>query len=780
MDAEWRKEQERVDRVVRLIDGRISQAEREIGGLKEEVVDIRKHFWEDVTVNTDNFDDLLETYYSIRQQAEVLSQRERSHRLVFKQLSVLRKLKDSPYFGRIDFSEAGSDKTEQIYLGIASLPDEQGGDFLIYDWRAPISSLYYDYPPGPASYETPGGTVSGELKLKRQYIIRRGEIRSMFDTGLTIGDDLLKRVLGQNADGRMRSIVATIQREQNRIIRHDRGRLLIVHGAAGSGKTSAALQRIAYLLYKYRGRLLADQIVLFSPNEMFNSYVSTVLPELGEENMQQTTFQEYLEHRLGRSLKLEDPYDQLEYVLTARGEPGYDARLAGIRFKASQEFFRIILAYRRKLETEGLVFRGFRLKGRTVVSAREIAERFYGADSDVKFSSRIARLVEWLNGRLDETEREEIHQPWVDDEIELLSEEEYRKVRHILRKKRTAGDAAFNEYEQERELLGRLVVRKAMKKLRRAVKTLRFIDMLATYRKLFENPQTLATFAEDVPPPDHWAEICRQTLESLDRGVMLYEDATPFLMLQELVGGFQTNMSVRHVLIDEAQDYSPFQFEFLKRLFPGARMTVLGDFNQAIFSHASGASDFTPLKSLFGEEETDVIELTLSYRSTKQIVEFTRGLVQDGRRIAPFDREGDKPVIAVAATGEERDRKIAALIDELQREGIETIAVITKTAAESRRAHETLSGHVEGLRLVTKETRSFEAGVAVIPSYLAKGVEFDAVIVYDVSADIYGREDERRLLYTVCTRAMHRLHLFSVGRPSPLLSDADPDTCEWA
>ena len=180
--------------------------------------------------------------------------------------------------------------------------------------------MYYDYPPGPAHYETPGGTIEGTIHHKRQYLIRSGVIETMFDTSITIGDDLLQQVLGRSKDLHMKSIVATIQQEQNRIIRHDGHRLLIVQGAAGSGKTSAALQRVAYLLYKHREKLRADQIVLFSPNSMFNSYVSRVLPELGEENMQQTTFQEYLEKRLGRTFDVEDPYSQLEFVLSGTGD----------------------------------------------------------------------------------------------------------------------------------------------------------------------------------------------------------------------------------------------------------------------------------------------------------------------------------------------------------------------------------------------------------------------------------------------------------------------------
>ena len=256
---------------------------------------IRKHFWDEVKVNIDTFDDYLETIIGLRQQAQALSVSQSTHRHASKRLSALRRMQEVPYFGRIDFIEEGTSTAEQIYIGISTLTDTSGENFLIYDWRAPISSVYYDYQPGPAKYATPGGVIHGILEKKWQYLIRGGVIESMFDTSLTIGDEILQQVLGKGTDKHMHNIVATIQQEQNRIIRHDRGRLLIVHGAAGSGKTSAALQRIAYLLYKYRDSLNADQIILFSPNSMFNSYVSNVLPELGEENMQQVTFQEYLD-----------------------------------------------------------------------------------------------------------------------------------------------------------------------------------------------------------------------------------------------------------------------------------------------------------------------------------------------------------------------------------------------------------------------------------------------------------------------------------------------------
>ncbi|SEN71965.1 RNA polymerase recycling motor HelD [Lihuaxuella thermophila] len=775
MNTELRQEQERLDKVMEIITEQVVKLEAETARHREEVIDFRKNFWDDVKVNTDTFDDYLETIISLRQQAQVLSLIQGTHRQAFKRLSTLRRMREVPYFGRIDFTEEGTPITEQIYIGISSLTDPSGENILIYDWRAPVSSVYYDYSPGPAKYVTPGGEIRGMLEKKWQYLIRGGVIRSMFDTSITIGDEILQQVLSKGTDKHMHSIVATIQREQNRIIRHDRGRLLIVHGAAGSGKTSAALQRIAYLLYKYRDKLKADQIILFSPNPMFNSYVSNVLPELGEENMQQVTFQEYLDHRLGNEFELEGPYEQLEYVLTAEGDPSYRTRIASIRFKASKQFFEMITAYRRSLELSGMLFKGIKFKGKPIVTAKQIEEWFYSSDPSLRFHNRLEKLTERLLERLDEVEKLERTKPWVQEEMELLSNEEYYKASAYLRKKRGLKGELFDDDEIEPEALGRLIVRRKLKPLRKWIRKLRFVDFKGLYKQLFADPTQIKKLGMEGKTPGEWADICLLTVKMLDEGKLFYEDATPFLLLKELILGFQTNISIKHVLVDEAQDYSPFQFEFLKRLFPAARMTVLGDFNQAIFAHASEMSDFHTLTSLYGPDETDAITLTTSYRSTKPIVEFTRELVPGGDQIIAFERDGERPVLTQLSNRAELHRCIVSKVADLRNRQYNTIAIICKSAAESIAAYNALS-NMEGIKLVKSSSMEYEQGVVVIPSYLAKGIEFDAVIIYDASAQVYGDESLRRLFYTACTRAMHDLQIYSVGEPSPFLRNVTPES----
>lgn len=776
-DDERRRESSRVDEVVGLIGRKLERLKRDAVGSKAEVVDIRKHFWSDITVNIERGDDRMETEAGIRQQTALLTERERT--LAFAQATIgkLERLVQSPYFGRVDFVERGAAEAERLYIGMASFLDERTQQYWVYDWRAPISSLYYDHAPGPAAYATPSGTVEGTMELKRQFVIKQGKLQLTFDTGVAIGDEMLQQALGGSADTHMRSIVATIQKEQNAIIRDDRGKLLVVQGAAGSGKTSVALQRAAYLLYKHRDSLRADQMVLFSPNGLFNSYVSTVLPELGEANIEQTTLQDYLAFRLDGLLQLEHPYTQLEYALTARELPEYETRMAGIRYKASADFYETLERYCAVLEKRGMRFRDIVFRGRVLVPGARLAEQFYAMDGGIRLHNRIEALQEWLLAELEALAKAERKRKWVEAAIELLDKEDYARAVAQLRRKRRSADESFDDFQQERALLARAVVGKRFKPLRAGVKRKTFIDVPALYAQLFAEPELFAAANGDRPLPADWDAICRQTLLRLEAGELGYEDATPLLVIRELVEGFQTYTHIKYVMVDEGQDYSPLQYRYLKRLFPRAKLTVLGDWNQAIMAHhaaltpnaAEAATDTAPLLALFGESDAGAYRLTKTYRSTQEIVAFTSRILPDGGAIEPFRRSGEQPTITVAESRERLAALIAAEIAALQARGVVSIAVVCKTAAETELACELLQPYVP-LERVTKETSSFAPGTQAMPVYLAKGVEFDAVLLFDGSQETYGRESERRLLYTACTRAMHVLRIFSLGAPSSFFS----------
>lgn len=761
MDAAFQREQQRITEVIQTINNELQQLVGESSQLKNERNDIQKYFWDEVKVNVESFDDYLETMIGLRQETQALAVNQSMHRHANKKSSKLRKMKENPYFGRIDFREDREKKADEIYIGIATLTDEANDEILIYDWRAPISSIYYESEIGPTYYRTPSHEkIAGQLEKKIQYMIRDGQLQTMFDASVTIGDEVLQQVLGQSTDKKMHSIVATIQQEQNKIIRHIGSRLLIVHGSAGSGKTSAALQRVAYLLYKYRESMTADQIILFSPNTMFNSYVSNVLPELGEENMQQVTFQDYLEHRLGDTMTLENPYDQLEFILTAKNQAGYEQRLQAIKYKASPTYFEAMERYFESLSEDGMLFHDLIFNGEVIMTKEALHNQFYSENLGMKLHNRLDLLKESILKRLKDSEKKAIKSDWILDEIELISDDRISKIHQIMAKKKGYRPSEYDEYDLTHRDLAIYLVKKKMNKLRKKVNNVDFIDAHSIYRNLFN------WLEQDRIP--FWSEIRQDTFRKMDADELYYEDATPFLFMQELMKGFQTNRQIRHLLIDEAQDYSAFQFEFLKRLFPAANMTVLGDFNQAIFAHAKDTNDFMSLTSLYGEDETAVVNIQRSYRSTKEIIEFTKGIVPNGESIIAFNRQGKRPVISTHSTEQALHDAISKQIHDYREYGYQSIAVICLSDEECTTAYEALST-IPNIKRVKQSTSEYEIGTVVIPSYLAKGIEFDAVIVYNASSEVYVDDSLRKTFYTVCTRAMHELQIHAIGTVTPLI-----------
>lgn len=759
-------EEARMHHVLEVIEQKTAQLKQKQGNLATDVIDLRKNFWDEIKVNLETFDDRLETALSIKQQAEFLAERELTHHHRDKALQILRKLKDSPYFARVDFTPDDTNETTPIYIGIAGLSNETEDDYLIYDWRAPISSMYYDFSPGPAEYASMEKIISGTMDLKRQFIIRHGELQSMFDTNVAIGDELLKEVLGNNASDKMKNIVATIQKEQNQIIRNVKNNYLIVQGVAGSGKTSVALQRAAYLLYHYKEKLNNDNMLLFSPNPLFSSYIASVLPDLGETSIQQLTFQAYVEKRLGKHLTIESPFSQMEYLLTTEDA----ARKAGIRFKASLAFKEYIDQYAEQLSTGGLVFKNIALRGNVIISKEAIGAYFYSLDHTISIPNRMSMTKDWLLEELAFLEKEERDKDWVKDEAELLDIEDYTEVYHDLQD--NAEDDTFDDFDKELKILTAKIARKYFRKIRAAVSKLKFLHVTALYKKLFDVQADYASL------PEKWDAVCVYTLESLRQKELLYEDTSPYMYLEDKLTRLKTNTQIKHLFIDEAQDYSPFQFFVLQQLFPSARMTILGDIHQAIYMHTLNSA------TLFSGEEvqtdnTEKIELHKSYRSTRQIVDFTRHLLAVDLVIEPFERDAEKPSFVLCMDGQERDAKLRHALSRLVGKEYGTIAVICKTAAESAAMYEQLSPAFD-VQLATEHSYSYDSGIIVLPAYLAKGIEFDAVIIPDASAHNYEKTFEQNLFYTACTRAMHELVLFAVGDKTPFMNRVPADFYTFA
>ncbi|WP_099156715.1 RNA polymerase recycling motor HelD [Virgibacillus ndiopensis] len=752
------EEQQRVDDVIHEIDKKEEKLYSKSSGLKESVIELRKSFWDDVTVNLDEPDDVIETQASIKQQAELLSERERTHGKIGEELNTLKKLKDSPYFGRIDFIEDPGREKEKVYIGISSLMDYDEENFLVYDWRAPISSLYYDYPPGKADYKTIEGTITGEISLKRQFIIRQGLIKGMFDTGVTIGDTLLQQALGNNASTTMKSIVATIQREQNKIIRNERSDLLIVQGVAGSGKTSAALQRIAYLLYRYREELHAENVVLFSPNPLFTSYIANVLPELGETNVRQTTFLDFLEAGIGEDFTIESPFEQMEYVLTELEREGYPIRMDSMDYKSSVDFKYMIDEFVSHLEDGGIRFKSITFRKRILISKEQISDYFYSLDNDISIPNKMEFVRKWLLKEIAVHQKKEKNKDWVMDQVELLAKEDYLKAYYKDQ------EYDVNDSGLEEKILRTEVVKRVFSKIKKRVKRLEFVNVTGTYRNLF---------SEWTPEekPKHWKEICEQTAADLTRKFLTWEDATPYLYFKDSILGGHADRAVRHLFIDEAQDYSAFQFAYIKGIFPYTRMTLLGDINQAIYANTTKENPLIPEEI---QRDHERITLTKSYRSTKQIVEFTKYFAPGKEMIEPFDREGSKPQLVRVENKEKLSKTLVEYVIKLREKGHETIAIICKTLQESERLYHLLQNKVS-VRQIDEETYAFEKGLLVLPVYLAKGIEFDAVIIPDASRSHYAMESDRTLFYTACTRAMHDLIMVTGDEPCTFIGEVQED-----
>ena len=748
IDALQRREEEAyLLKVIQVMDRQMESLRETIGNQQSEIVEMKRNFWDEVTVDND---EMFETYVSIMQQAKDLSNYERIQEHAARLLGKLKKHIQNPYFGRIRFREEGDAEELDVYIGLMSVTDAGRDDHLVYDWRTPIASLFYDYAPGPVQYRTPMGWIEGDMSMKRQYVIQEGRLEAVFDTGIQIGDDMLQSMLKKSADTKMKTIVSTIQREQNRIIRDELHDVLIVQGAAGSGKTSAAMQRIAYLLYKYRDSIRSEQVLLFSPNDLFNDYVSNILPELGEVNMMQTTYQEYLDYRLPTVWEIEDVYDQTERLMREQGSDGQELRQVeaeSARWKATPSYMKVVDAYTEHLLSEGMVFVPLGTPKRTVITTEMMAEQFYTALAGWSLSARVNKLKDWILAYLDQ---------WA-------AEEEKKVYRRFLKQKEYWGT------EKEMREMSRKQVRKWVRAMRQEVRAKAHIQwdlLFANFVKELPRWTQAADLQEQAPDPEMLARIASTSYAKLQAGTIPFEDASAYLYLVETLEGFHSFNHIRHVVIDEAQDYSPFQYTLLRRLFPRSKFTILGDWNQAIYE-SNRMNSVASVEKMFADRDSEVIRLTKSYRSTRNITTFAQQILPDGEQAEPFNREGDEPRLTVVQDPEERWREVHERLQALKAAGIVSAAVITKDEETCIRVHEALQGDWPELRRVTKHTRHFVAGFWVMPSYLAKGLEFDAVIVYD--AERYDQDKDRKLLYTVCTRALHELDVIALKQPSPWL-----------
>lgn len=680
----------------------------------------------------------------------------------YRALKKFRELYHSPYFARIDFREEG--QTDRIYIGLGSLMDAENKNVLIYDWRAPISSIFYEYELGPVIYESNRGPIEGELLLKRQYKIIDGKIVYMFNTNLKIDDEMLQEILGKSKSGQMEQIVTTIQREQNRIIRDDDYDLLIVQGPAGSGKTSIALHRVAFLLYKYRQNLDASNMAIFSPNRLFSDYISRVLPELGEENIRQYTFYDCVEDYIKIYLKnqqMESPINQLEYIYSQRvNENDMDnVRIKSIEFKNSSKFYNIIKSYADYIEKQRMEFKTVKYLNQVIITKEELHDLWFNSYSFLPVGRRFKKLKRKILFK-----------------IRPIKMKRFKEIKNIL-KREEPEYAILSEAALVRDSIKEL--RKELQPLKDMINRWDNIKLISIYKDLFSkediwskiHSQSTEVFGsyENEEFTSDIAGIKKYTSNSLKSNVY-YEDFVPLVYLSLRLWGNQDRelSKIKYVLIDEAQDYSLLHYEIFKLLMPKTRFTILGDINQLIHPY-QGIKKYHGITDIFTAKKSIKMELGKSYRSTPQIMEFASELLPGEQKISAVNRVGVLPEL-IMTEGERQYEIIKSIISNLEEAGAKSIALVGKTAKSCQKLYSQLK-QVD-IKILSADEDKYQGGKVLLPSYLVKGLEFDAVIIIVDEINNY-QSDEQHLFYTMCTRALNHLNIIISGQIPSLIKQID-------
>lgn len=604
----------------------------------------------------------------------------------------LTKILAIPYFGRIDFLEKKENsKVMPTYIGIHTFYDPESRATLIHDWRAPVSSMFYDHELGEAGYRSPSGEIKGEISLKRQYRIRGGKMEFMIESALTVHDDILQKELSSNVDDKMKNIVATIQREQNQIIRNEDIRTLIIQGVAGSGKTSIALHRIAYLLYTFRDSISSKDILIISPNKVFSDYISNVLPELGEETVPETSMEQILSGVLEHKYKYQTYFGLVNELL----EKPSSSLIDRIAYKASFGFIS---------ELDKFILH---------------IENTYFKAADVKLTKYIT-----------------IPAPFI--------EEQYLRFnRYPIRRRFDAMadymlDMLKIQYAFTVTTAGRNLLKKEIRL------------MFAGNNDI----QVYKDFFKWTNNPGMFKMRKGHTLE--------YSDLAPLAYLHlALEGNGNQPFRVKHLLIDEMQDYSPIQYKVIQKLFP-CRKTVLGDAGQSVNPYGSSTAE-TIQKSLTASE---IMKLCKSYRSTFEITDFAQK-IHPNAELEPVARHGEKPQILQFGSAVEELSGIMGLISTYRKSGYKSLGIICKTEQQAREMADVLKSYANDISFLSSQSSAFVQGIVITSAHMAKGLESDEVIIPQTDERNYRSEIDKSMLYVAVTRAMHRLTLtFHEARPT--------------
>ncbi len=680
--------------------------------------------------------------------------------------------KNKPYFARIDFVEKGKTVPEKLYIGKMSLIREDDQKLIIVDWRAPVANLYYEGRLGDAAYDCPDGNIEGTLELKRQFSIEKGKLNEIFDIDITTNDEFLQSTLGANADNRLKDIVTTIQAEQNAIIRADMWRPLIVQGAAGSGKTTIALHRIAYLIYNYEKSFFPENFMIIAPNRLFLNYISDVLPELGVEKVRQTTFEEFAQDLIGRKFKLRDANEKLLEFVDYTNTREEKVRLSFVRrtseFKASMHFKEALDSYLKVIEENFIPKENFVFGSTLIYRYEELNDLFINQYKMWPIARRVDEIKKNLKTKIKVKKQAIINQLHenCDKKVTFLKltvqdEDERQKLVTQAIDKR---DYDLRNLENE----SKVAISDYIKKISR-------LSPYEYYKDLV-NDDTM--FRNAVRPwlDDEMSGFARSyTADMLKSGWLEIEDLAPIIYLKFCIYGMDEKIPVKHVVIDEAQDFSAFQIFVLKRIIKDSSFTILGDLNQGIHSYR-GIQDWNELTEyVFSDRKNDFLTLEQSYRTTVEIMDAANiviGKIKSRQVIKgrPVIRHGEAVRIRPMKDKKDIIREIVIDIEQFRESSYKSVAVICKTLKECKEVHSQLSKQVKDITLITGKEEVYKSGIVVLPSCLAKGLEFDAVVIFNADAEGYTEDElDIKLLYVAMTRPLHKLFIYHTGEMTPLL-----------
>ncbi|QAT40277.1 RNA polymerase recycling motor HelD [Clostridium sp. JN-9] len=759
-EKEFAIEKKRFDDTVTWIENEAEKIEKEDFELQNKVKELRKE--------------------SKGRYSEELETKEKLYNITHKNFEKYIDAKSSPYFARIDFREYRRD-VETFYIGKFGLGDIENGDEKVIDWRAPIADLYYSGTFGDCYYKAPKGVVSGELSLKRKFLVRDSKLKDAFDEGINeiilksgdgnenaLVDEFLRINLEESISTKLKDVVATIQKEQNEIIRADKNGALIVQGSAGSGKTTVALHRLAYLLYKFKDNMSGKDILVIAPNKLFLDYISQVLPDLGVNSVKQSTYEDIACEILGIKPKIYTKDTKLISILEGTNSEEKKYILNTSKFKGSQSFKVIIDRFIRYMEkNDADSIEDIKVDDYTLFDSKEIKRLFVKDLINLPLNSRKMEIKRYLKLKLD------------DKIASLLDKIDFTFEYQISRVKKTYEDTIemrkkLIEVYDERDKKKSHILKESKKSFEDYFEKWYQINTSSLYQDFFNNQVLFNEITNNEIPKKLYDYMREKLNEDLNNGIIDCDDLVPMLYIKLKIEGVPEKYKYKHIVIDEAQDYSFFQIFVLKDIAVNNSFTIVGDIGQGIYFY-KGIDNWDKILTNVFDNKGKYTILTQSYRSTIEIINFANKVLKKQNNslkpAVPVLRHGEMPKIIEFKTNKDFCSRVDKIVDFIHSNGKKSVAVIGRTFNECKKIRDYLRKNSSFKWVLIKGTdKTLTLDNIIIPSYMTKGLEFDCSVIYNCNDDNYNENElDKKLLYVVLTRSLHYEYIFYNGNLSPLI-----------